>query len=209
MNGSKENLEDYLSEKETEIINNVIKIIKRKYPNACKVRITKVMKVMSTDVNYSSHLMIKAIPIDTQGNSITDCELFCDSESFLTTEMFTSLNTFGLNPYEQFFCGLDWDKYKYTLEYDEDSHKLYLTPYWKDAQKVVIKSSPDTNINEVNSAAQYISSSWNNIGSQYVSKIDTMMDVEEDESGKISPIVITTIYLKVLQALNLDVLDIK
>ena len=209
MDESKENLEtDYLSEKETEIVNTAITKVKEQYPNACKVCITKVNKMISAEVNDSSYLMINIIPLDAENNPIVDYGVHYTTVSFLTTEMFTSLNAIGLEPYEQ-FCRFDWNRFEYSLEYDEDSHKLYINPYWGNAQKVVIKSSSDTDQDNISSAAAYISSSWCNIGHQYVSKIDTMMDLEQDECGEDRPVLITTVYLKVLQTLNLDTLIIK
>lgn len=159
------------------------------------------------EANDSSCLLIGIIPLDANDSPIIDYVVYYTIVSFLTTEMFTSLNVVDLEPYEQFYgCEFEWDKYKYSLKYDEDCHKLSINPYWGDAQKVVIKSSSDTNRDTIGDATTYISSSWCNIGPQYVSKISTMMDLEKDEYGEDYPVLITTIYLKVLQTLNLDTL---
>lgn len=219
---SKEN-KIYLSKKEEEVIHNVLS--KAFHSGIYQLCITKVIKCVHGDL---AHLLIEAIPynidekkmdIDDKINidkyiykqyeeyydallevidkSKLDSRIILTSETFNKDELFKNL----IIPRK----GRNDNDFMYCLKCNRKNSKLYLELFWKDAQKVVIKSDMSYDLDRVKFKAKSIADEWTTIKINqfnqtydYVSKIE----VTSNKNKMNEVIATTTIYLKTIKLLQ-------
>lgn len=213
----------YLSKKEEEVIYNIIS--KAFHKGIYHLCITKIIKCVHED---DAHLLIEAVPYNIDGKKMDiddeinidkyiykqykeyydallevidksklDNRIILTSETFNKDELFKNLTI----PRK----GHNDDDFMYCLKCNRKNFKLYLELFWKDAQKVLIKSDDSSDLDYVQITSKSMSEIWSrmnlnlfNQAYNYVSKIA----VTSNKNKMNEVIVTTTLYLKTIKLLQ-------